>query len=133
MAKKSDAKKSTPTSTTKLTPATILEKLRTGYRSMKQKIDGARGTYGQMVANAEEEKHLHKRAWAQAMREDKMEPEDLLNFYEHLDHYRDKLGLNKRAESAPAMNFEEAGPDEGEADENSNVTPLPDRQPATAH
>ena len=88
---------STAVSTTKLTPAGTLTKLRTNYRGMTRENAQNRANFGAAVKIAVDEKHLHKGAWAIAMREDKMEPAELRSHYEHLEHYRRELGLIDRA------------------------------------
>jgi hypothetical protein len=108
---------STAVSTTKLTPAGTLTKLRTNYRGMTRENAQNRANYGAAVKIAVDEKHLHKGAWAIAMREDKMEPAELRSHYEHLEHYRRELGLIDRAESAPELPME----DEAEAEEASGA------------
>jgi hypothetical protein len=72
---------------------------RSAYRDSR-KISGA---YGEQVRNAVEHDHLHKQAFSQAMKEDRMEPAELNDFYSALDYYRDELGLLERAKSAPRL------------------------------
>jgi hypothetical protein len=117
------AKKSTKTSTTKLTPAGTLTKLRAAYRRMTANNAENRGTYGSMVKEAEETKHLHKKALATALKEDKMEPPELRAYYEHLEHYRKELGLEDRAASAPELPMAEEGEEEGQEAENVHHLP----------
>jgi hypothetical protein len=115
-------KKKSTESVTKLTPAGTLTKLRTGYRSMIRNNAQNRSDYGAAVKAAKNEKHLHPQAFAQAMREDKMEPPELRSYYEHLDHYRQELGLEDRAASAPELPMEEEA--EGEATEGAEAGEL---------
>lgn len=115
------AKKET---TTRLPSKATLVSLRSAKRSMDSDINEVRGTYGQQVAEAVEKKHVHKKALAIALREDKMEPEQLKLYYEHLDHYREELGLNKRAESAPDLPIQDEDA-EGSADDKVRKFPPP--------
>lgn len=105
--------------TVRLTPGTELRKLLKIKRSSDADKDEAIGTYANAVGHAIEKNHLHKKAWAAAVREDKMEPEQLRAFYEHLEHYREELGLNKRAESAPALPMD--GEEETETEEEAET------------
>lgn len=110
---------------TRLPPRTLLGRLRSMKKSMDSDINAVRGTYGQAVADAVENKHLHKKAWSTAMREDKMEPEQLKLYYEHLDHYRDELGLIKRADSAPDLPMDGEDGDGEEDEKKGNVKQFP--------
>jgi hypothetical protein len=58
---------------------------------------------------AVENNHLHKKAFAAVCAEDRMEPEKLADYYDHLEYYRDALGLNERAASAPKLEVIEGG------------------------
>lgn len=111
-----------------LTPGAVLKKLRGIFRGMKNDIDEARGTYGAAVGEAVEKKHLHKRAWATALKEDRMEPEALAEYYDHLNHYRDELGLIERAESAPRL---EVDGDRSEADDGDEEAENEEPAPST--
>lgn len=120
MARKA-AEKSTDKTTTRLTPGTKLRELLKSKKSSQQDADEAIGRYRQSLGVASEKHHLHLKAWAAVVREDKMEPEQLRAYYEHLEHYREELGLNKRAESAPPL------PMEGEEDGDGEETDKPGR------
>ena len=72
---------------------------RAAYRDSR-KISGA---IGEQIRNAVEHDHLHKQAFSAVMREDRMEPAELADFYAAQDFYRDELGLIERAKSAPRL------------------------------
>lgn len=65
--------------------------LQIGVRALKELLSLARktkndtaelsGTFGSAIANAVENKHLHKRAFRSVVAEDRMEPEALADFY----------------------------------------------------
>jgi hypothetical protein len=78
------------------------------------------GGYGEQVARAVEHDHLHKQAFASVVREARMTPEKLAAFYDAQSYYRDVLGLDERAASAPRLPMAEEGEDEG------NVRRFPD-------
>lgn len=105
----------------RLTPFGVLNKLLKLRRSTKNEMDSLRGTYAESVGDAVENKHLHKKAWASVVSEDRMEPEALKLFYAHQDHYRTELGLYKRAESAELLPMD----DETEGEEKTNVKQFP--------
>jgi hypothetical protein len=100
--------------------------LQTGVKTLKELLALARttknnvaemaGTLGQAIANAVENKHLHRKAFRSVVAEDRMEPDKLADFYDHQEYYRDVLGLHERAKNAPRL------PMEGE--EAENVTKL---------
>lgn len=115
MAGRKAAAKSTAESTTRLTSGNKLRELLKNKKSSQQDADEAIGRYRQSLGVAADKHHLHLKAWAAVVREDKMEPEQLRAYYEHLEHYREELGLNKRAESAPPLPME--GEDEDAEEE----------------
>jgi hypothetical protein len=72
-------------------------------RSTKNDVAELAGSFGQAVANAVENKHLHRKAFRSVVAEDRMEPDALADFYDAQEFYRDALGLNERAKSAPRL------------------------------
>jgi hypothetical protein len=72
-------------------------------RSTKADVSELAGTLGQAIANAVESKHLHRKAFRSVVAEDRMEPDALADFYDAQEYYRDVLGLNERARSAPRL------------------------------
>lgn len=98
------------------------KKLRTlmnSARSSSKEVKSINGAYREKVGEAVEDHHLHPKAWAAAVKEDKMEGEDLADYYDHLDYYRDVLGLNKRAEDA-TKNMDFGAGKEGEETEDKD-------------
>ncbi len=53
---------------------------------------------------------LHRKAFADARKLDKQEPEDLNAYFTHFDHYCEVFGLRTRADSAPALEMPEPEP-----------------------
>jgi hypothetical protein len=74
-------------------------------RSAKNDVSEISGRLGQAIANAVESKHLHRKAFRSVLAEDRMEPDALADFYDAQEFYRDALGLNERAKSAPRLSL----------------------------
>ncbi len=74
-------------------------------RSTKADVSELAGRFGEAVKNAVESKHLHRKAFRSVVAEDRMEPDALADFYDAQDYYRDVLGLNDRAKSAPRLSL----------------------------
>ncbi len=74
-------------------------------RSTKANVSELAGRFGEAVKNAVENKHLHRKAFRSVVAEDRMEPDALADFYDAQDYYRDVLGLNDRAKSAPRLSL----------------------------
>jgi hypothetical protein len=72
----------------------------------------AAGTLGEQIRSAVEHDHLHAKAFRSVVAEDRMEPEKLAEFYDAQEFYRDILGLNERASSAPKFEVIEGGQSE---------------------
>ena len=89
----------------------------TAARSTYKASRSLAGTFGEKIANAVEHDRLHLKAFRSVVAEDRMEPDKLAEFYDAQEYYRDVLGLNERAKSAPRL-----------AIDNDKVTQL--RQPA---
>ena len=105
------------------TPAKRLETLLKLARSTRRDQQSLAGTYGEKIAKAVEDEHLHPKAFSAAVKEDRMEPAELADYYDALDYYRDVLGLNERAESAPKLDMELK--EEEADDKKSTVTKFP--------
>lgn len=99
------------------------KKLRTllaSTRSAKQDINEITSTLGNEVKQAIENNHLHRRAFGIVRGLDRLEPEQLAETLDCLDHYLDISGLRDRAASAPRMEMGEA-----EEDGEDNVKQFP--------
>lgn len=72
---------------------------RAAYRDQR-KVSGA---FGELVRKHAEHDHLHVKAFRSVMAEDRMEPDELADFYAAQEYYRDELGLTERANSAPRL------------------------------
>lgn len=107
---------------------TKLQELLKECRAAQNDIDTARGEMGNSIAQATEEYHLNKKAFALIRKLDKMEPEKLRSFMDDFEAYFVMAGLLKRRESAPRFDDAEtaagAGDDE-EAERDEKVRRLP--------
>jgi|SRR5581483_1285816 len=131
MAKK-DSEAVKPSEVSQQTPKGKLKTLMSAARSAYKDARAIAGGYGEKVAQLVEHEHLHKKAWASVVAEDRMTPEKLAEFYDTQAYYRDVLGLNERAESAPKLRLEpdkEDAEDDGEEKKTGTVSPFP--APAT--
>jgi len=135
MAKKPKAEE-TAAKPSEVAPQTGEKKLRSlmnAARSAYKDSLAISGAYGEKIANAVEHDHLHKKAWASVVAEDRMTPEKLAEFYDAQEYYRDVLGLNERAKSAPRLRLEggeeeteeEADAGDAEAKPDPKVAPFP--------
>lgn len=94
---------------TEQTPVKKLKALlRTAEAAYKDQRSIA-GGYGEQIARAVEHDHLHKQAFAAVVREARLTPEKLAAFYDAQSYYRDVLGLDERAASAPRLPMSEGG------------------------
>jgi len=76
-------------------------------KSGQSQISELSGNLGEMVAKAAENDHLHKGAFAQIRKLDKMEPEKLRSWLYHFNHMLNASGLQKRADDAPELPMDE--------------------------
>lgn len=111
------------------------EVAQTGERKLKQLLKTANeshknmqeisGTLGQQIADAVENNHLHKKAFATLRSMDRMTPQKLADFWDTLQYYVDISGLGDRAASAPKLPMD-AGDDEDDVDDKTGkVRPFP--------
>lgn len=107
-----------PSEVEKMIGARKLQNLAKSAREARADAQEIAGQLGQKIANSVERDNLHRKAFRAVMAEDKMTPEKLAEFYEHLDYYRDVLGLLAKAESAPRLAFEEGEDEEEEGEIN---------------
>lgn len=112
-----------PSETKQVISQSALVNLIKAKRGAKKDTGEINGRVGQMIADAVENKHLHRKAFATIMQLDGMEPEKLADFLDNFDFYLDITGIRKRAESVMRMNLgEAAAEDEAPA---SNVAQFP--------
>lgn len=104
-----------------------LRSLLASARSTKADVDEIVGGHRSEIADAVERNFLHKGVFATIKRLDRMEPEKLAEWRDTFDHYWDISGLDDRAKSAPAMQFEEVDDvDNQESGKGAkNVKPFP--------
>jgi hypothetical protein len=82
---------------------TLAGQAKAAYRASRQ----AAGQLGEAVRSAVEHDHLHAKAFRSVMAEDRMEPDELADFYAAQEFYREQLGLLERARSAPRLPIDE--------------------------
>jgi len=105
---------------TALPSVNILTNLLKQARKTKQDTIDASTELSSMVRSAAEKHHLHVRAFNVIKAADRLEPEKLADFLEHLDDYLEKSGLRKRAGQVMRMPI-----DDDDGPRASNVKPFP--------
>lgn len=124
--KKAEAEQ-TPTQKAGATPVHTLKRLLNKGRAAKKDVQSINGTFGQAVADAVENQHLHRKAFAHIRQEDTMEPEKLLEYFTMRDYYEDVLGLREKAAKAGRLELGDQ-PSDGEpeslAEASENVIAL---------
>ena len=89
-----------------VTPEAKLVSLLKEVKKHKKQAAQSVGKLREEIAFACDKHHLDKRVFAQCVKFDAMEPEELKNYWDVLLDYMDKLGLTQRIESAPALELE---------------------------
>lgn len=103
-----------------------LKNLMAAKRSAKKDTAEIAGQVGQMIRDACENNHLHRKAFGTICQLDAMEPEKVRDFLDHFEYYLDVSGIKKKAEAAPRLPMGDGpGEDEGEETEDSNVHKFP--------
>lgn len=98
-------------------------------RGAKKDAGEINGRVGQMIADAVENNHLHRKAFGWITQLDQMEPEKIADLLDSFEYYLDIGGINKRRESVMRMNLGAEAKDEPEAEpEPSNITKFPPAQ-----
>lgn len=83
----------------------LLKKVEAHYKDGQAAAGGA----GELISNASEYHHLHKKAFSVFRQLNRMSPEKLADFLDHFDYYRDIGGLDEIAASAPRFDVIEGG------------------------
>lgn len=83
----------------------LLKRVEDHYKDGQAAAGGA----GELIADASEHHHLHKKAFAVFRQLNRMSPEKLADFLDHFDYYRDIGGLDEVAASAPRFDVIEGG------------------------
>lgn len=78
------------------TPGNKVKSLLRAAKKTKEQTQSIAGEYGQMVANAVENDHLHRKAFSFAKQLHQMTDEKLAECLTHLDYYLDVSGVNDR-------------------------------------
>lgn len=107
-----------------------LKSLLASARSNDKDVRELSGSINSKIATAVENDNLHKKAFSTIRAADRMTPEKLADWWDHVQLYMDLSGLSERAKSAPRLRLE---PDKEEADEENagkaegkgNVEPFP--------
>ena len=107
-----------------MTSAKKLNALLSDARKAYKEQRSISGELGAAIKEAAERDHLHKKAFATVRALDRMEPENLADFFAHFDYYCDASGLRKRAGAVMRMPLDD-GKEVGEQPPNPNVTPFP--------
>lgn len=72
-----------------------------------------RGEMGGLVTDATQNHHLHKKAFAEIRKQQKMSASQLHDYYTHRDYYEDITGLRDKAKTAPRFAGMEGNPADG--------------------
>lgn len=102
-----------------------LKKLMAAKRSTTNDMHELAGTLGQMIKDAIENNHLHRKAFGVICVLDKMENEKLRDFLDHFEYYLDVSGIGKRADSVMRMNLGEKNDEAENDDDDTNVVQMP--------
>jgi hypothetical protein len=86
-----------------------LKGLLASSRATKQNITEMSGALGHEIKEACENYGLHRAAYQETCKRDRMEPEKLAEYLQHVDRYSRLVGLDARAASAPSFDLEDAG------------------------
>lgn len=117
-----------PSEVKKMISGAKLKNLMAAKRSAKKDTAEISGQVGQMIRDAQENNHLHRKAFGTICQLDAMEPEKIRDYLDHFEYYLDVSGIKKRAEAAPRLPMgDEPGGDDDEGDEteSSNVARFP--------
>ena len=118
-----------PSEVKKMISGAKLKNLMAAKRSAKKDTAEISGQVGQMIRDAQENNHLHRKAFGTICQLDAMEPEKIRDYLDHFNYYLDVSGINKRAEAAPRLPMGDepgAGADDDEDEAaNSNVARFP--------
>lgn len=134
--KKSDGEAAKPSETLLAIPASKLKSLMKRKRSTVKDVAELTGTMAQAIADAVENDHLNRSAFAVICRLDRMEPEKLADWLDHFDHMLDASGLLDRAKQVQRLGLGDEKEDDEDEDEAAddkapkNVTRFP--PPASA-
>jgi hypothetical protein len=101
------------------TPANTVKKLLKDLRGQAEDIAEIRGEMGAAVKDAVDNKHLHKKAFADVRRLDKLSAEKLADHLDHFLYYLDVTGLSDRAKSAQRLPGTVKDPAEAEEEEGA--------------
>lgn len=118
--------KAKPSEVKKVISGSKLKNLMAAKRSAKKDTAEIAGQLGQMIRDAVENNHLHRKAFGTIVMLDNMEPEKVLDFLDHFNYYLDVSGIQKKAEAAPRLPMGDGPGEEGEEEsEGDNVHKFP--------
>lgn len=122
-----------PSEVHKMPTMAKVRELARSFENTKESVSEISGRLGSALRTAAENNNLHLGAFRQAMKEKRMEPARLNDFYAHLDFYRDVLGLLDKAESAPRLPLaDDQKGEEASETEEGNVVQLTGAPPPAA-
>jgi hypothetical protein len=98
MAKKETTDQAKASDVLLMPPTTTVKSLAAEHIKLKKRSSEITGTYGQLVADAAEKKHVDKKALSMAISLNEMSDERLAITLPHLLRYIDDLGLTERSE-----------------------------------
>lgn len=104
-----------PSEVKKMISGAKLKNLMAAKRSAKKDTAEISGQVGQMIRDAQENNHLHRKAFGTICQLDPMESEKVRDYLDHLDYYLDVSGIRKRADAAPRLPMGD-GPGEDDVD-----------------
>lgn len=110
-------------------PPNVIRNLLTTSRTATENMDAIRGSLGGTLSDAVTNQHLHKQAFGDIRRLDKLSPEALALRMAHFFYMYEASGLQARAASAPMLP-EMAGP--GEEIETAPEAPATGPEPRPA-
>lgn len=115
-----------PSEVKKMISGSKLKNLMSAKRSAKKDTAEISGQVGQMIRDAQENNHLHRKAFGTICQLDAMEPEKIRDFLDHFEYYLDVSGIKKRADAAPRLPMGDgAGEEDEEETEDTNVHKFP--------
>ena len=100
-----------------------LKSLLKAKRGAKTDTGEINGRVVQMIAEAVEKHHLHRKAFGAIVHLDRMEPEKIRDYLDCFEHYLDISGIGKRAESVERLPLGDANETGGNDDEDDASEP----------
>jgi hypothetical protein len=90
-----------PTTEARIIGAEDLKKLTRRVAGLEAEIAKSRGLISDVIVKAEAQKNLHRRAYKDIRRLEKMDAVSLLDYWVHFEAYFEYLGLAQKMEASP--------------------------------